>query len=541
MAPRRFILVLAALSLFACKRKPDATALDKNDGQGKTHECKLVAGGHITVDTTIKAGCAVTVDEPYTITNNATLKVEPGAKLVFKKGARLEVLDGALMAQGRPTEPIVFTSAEATPAAGDWGGLVFRASKLSLLEDVVVEWAGEEPKPVVGDAGTSKAAALAAAKSYGIIGLLSGGRVGSLTPLADRRPGLYLDEGALVSLAGVSIRHSAKVGIASEGDKPFERFERVTLSDNGGYAMDVPAAVLGTIPTLTANEPVRVRGAVNTTQTWPKVDVVVASLEIVATEKGGAVVLTLAPESVVRIEPKTSIRVGGFAEGGGVVANKVLFTSAAAKPAPGDWAGIVFQKRAPGTNLDGCVIEYAGYDDPPPPPKPAPVKPTSKKAPKPRPKPAALLIEEWMKDFAIVHTTFRNNAGPGMGKSSSYFGFGMSFGTGGCEGLDAPKNDNKSIGQPLCEYHEDELGGLFGAGAFDSALSKVGTDTLMGGEVGGVIGGPGSGYGGLGSAGKGSGGGFGSGGLGAGAAGKGGGLGEIGGGGGSVKAGGGTK
>jgi len=493
VSARRTTLLLALLALVGCKRKQEATALQKGDGEGKTHECKLVAGGRITQDTVIQAGCLVTVSEPYTIANGANLKIEAGARFAFKKGARLLVEDGSITAQGQKLQPIVFTSAEPKPAAGDWGGLLFVSARPSSLEEVVVEWAGDEPK-VPTTAADAKAAALADAAELGAIGLLgsSGFRVGSRSPLLDRRPALYLGRLAKLSIIGGAIRHSKKVGIAADGDTPFERVDRVELDDNGGYAMDVPASALGAVVSLASIEPVRVRGSVNTTQSWPKVDLVVASLEVVSKEKGGAVVLTLASETIVRVEPKTSLRFGGYSEGGAIVAKKVRFTSAAPRPAPGDWAGIHFQKRAPGTRIEESIVEFAGYEDPPPPS----AKPKTK-GEKPRPKPAALFIQEWMKDFEVLRTTFRDNAGPGMARTDSYYSFGFASGTGGCEGLDAGKNGNKSIGQPLCEYHEDSFAKIFegtGPGAFASDPG------IFGGEPGGIIGTPGglsgSGYGG---------------------------------------------
>jgi len=494
MLQRRHIAAFVVLALVGCKRKPEATALTQDDGKGKTHECKLVAGGRITQDTTVQTGCLVTVGEAYTITAGATLRIEAGARLAFKRGARILVEDGALVVTGRRTEPAVFTSAEQKPAAGDWGGLVFSSSKPSSLEGVIVEYAGEVPKlGAPTDPKAAKAAALAEAAEFGIIGLLaSSSHIGTLTPLADRRPALYLAPQAKLTLVDATVRHAAKVGLAADGAAPFDRFELAHFEDNGGFAMDVKASALGSVTSISGPEPVRVRGSVKTTQSWPKVEggIVVASLEVVAEPKAPPVVLTLAPETIVRVEPKTSLRFGGYADGGAVVAKKVVFTSAASKPAPGDWAGIHFQKRAPGTSIDGCIIEYAGYEDPPV--SPAGTKPKTKaKEEKPRPKPSALVIQEWMKDFQVVHTTFRHNAGPGMGKPYSYFG--LSSGTGGCEGLDAPKNDNKSVGQPLCEYHEDPFAGVFDVAGSDSVFGGA----MMGNEIGvGGLGATGSGIGG---------------------------------------------
>lgn len=481
MSARRAAVLFAAFALVACKRKPEVTALSTNDGKGKTQECKLVAGGRITKDTLIEAGCQVTVGEAYSIVNGANLKIEAGARLAFGKGARLVVEDGSLTAVGEKMKPVTFTSAESTPAAGDWGGIAIVSSKPSRLEEVVVEWAGEPPKPPVATAKKVHP------PKYAILGGLGGARIGSRSPLADRSPGLYLGPDAKVSLVGTTVRHSKKVGVGADGEAPFERFESVTLDDNGGYAMDVEAAALAAVRTITASEPVRVRGSVSSTQSWPTLDLVIASLEIVATEPGGAIVLTLGPESKVRVEPKTSLRIGGYREGGAIVAKKVMFTSAAAKPAPGDWAGIHFDKRAPGTRIDECTIEYAGYEDPPS-PSSASAKKSAKKE-KPRPKPAALVVLEPMKDFQVTHTTFRNNAGPGMGKADMHFW--ILGGTGGCEGLDAPRFGNKSVGQPLCEYHEDEL-----AKSLSLTLGALGGEPGLGSSDIGVLGKAGSGYGG---------------------------------------------
>jgi hypothetical protein len=64
------------------------------------------------------------------------LTVEPGVTLRFDKGTRLHVdaattsgpATGALHAEGTAAKPIVFTSAEAAPAAGDWVGIVFEGT-----------------------------------------------------------------------------------------------------------------------------------------------------------------------------------------------------------------------------------------------------------------------------------------------------------------------------------------------------------------------------------------------------------------------------
>jgi hypothetical protein len=61
------------------------------------------------------------------VTNNATLTIEPGTKIVSNADSAgvLVIYRGAkIMAEGTASEPIVFTSNEDSPAPGDLGGLV---------------------------------------------------------------------------------------------------------------------------------------------------------------------------------------------------------------------------------------------------------------------------------------------------------------------------------------------------------------------------------------------------------------------------------
>jgi hypothetical protein len=454
LRPHRYAaLVLALVAVFGCKRKTEARPLTGDDGRDKKKDCELVAGGVIAQDALVQAGCLVTVGEKYVITKGATLTIEPGAKVSFNKGASLEVQDGAVIAKGSTTEPIVFTSAEAAPAPGDWGGIVFAAKeKSSTLDHVIVEWAGPAAVRLTADA-------------------------------------------AKLALVGSTIRHAARIGLTAEAAEPFDQFANNAFDSNGGFAMDVPAAAMGSVKSMTSAEPVRVHGSVAKSQTWPQFSggFVVASLMVASFDPAQSAVLTLAPQTIVRVEPKVAIAIGDYLHAGTIVATRARFTSSAEKPARGDWAGIRFGRRAPGTAIADCVIEFAGYE-PPSASKAKPKKPTA---------PPALAIVEAMKDFKVVNTTFRDNAGPGMGLDNS---FGSLFGgTGGCEGLDAPKNGNKSIGQPLCEYHEDPFANVLGV--LGEGSGTLGTKGLFDNKIGDSFG-----AGGLGMKGTGLGGGGASGG-----------------------------
>jgi hypothetical protein len=104
---------------------------------------------HAGSDTT--AGDLV-VDALPLKTNTSTLTIEPGVTIRFKKGGVLHVASAtsnnpakaALIAVGTEDKKITFTSAEATPAAGDWLGITFGDQPLATdkIDHAIVEYAG---------------------------------------------------------------------------------------------------------------------------------------------------------------------------------------------------------------------------------------------------------------------------------------------------------------------------------------------------------------------------------------------------------------
>jgi hypothetical protein len=80
------------------------------------------------------------------VTNNATLVITEGArieavkKLSGDQASALIITRGSkIFAQGTQTTPIVFTSHEASPARGDWGGIVLLGSAPLNTNDQLVE------------------------------------------------------------------------------------------------------------------------------------------------------------------------------------------------------------------------------------------------------------------------------------------------------------------------------------------------------------------------------------------------------------------
>ena len=97
----------------------------------------LVSGTHDTLKV---------VDSPFTATGNIsvpagdTLTIEPGVVINFNGGVNF-TLDGTLIARGTSTDSIRFTSSNASPNLGDWGGILFSSTGGGTLKYLVVEYA----------------------------------------------------------------------------------------------------------------------------------------------------------------------------------------------------------------------------------------------------------------------------------------------------------------------------------------------------------------------------------------------------------------
>jgi hypothetical protein len=72
------------------------------------------------------AGSPYVITAPISVNSGVTLTVDPGVVVEFWSGNYL-IVNGTLMAVGTSASPISFTSASATPAAGNWGFVSFTA------------------------------------------------------------------------------------------------------------------------------------------------------------------------------------------------------------------------------------------------------------------------------------------------------------------------------------------------------------------------------------------------------------------------------
>ena len=131
MKTNKFILGLFAVVtlLIGCADDDTANVIINlpAEGGGTTPTQGLVIGGTLAEDLTLTAGTEYSLESALIVPEGITLNVEPGVVVRAATGSDvfIAVLQGGIInAVGTSTDPIVFTSATATPNPGDWGGLI---------------------------------------------------------------------------------------------------------------------------------------------------------------------------------------------------------------------------------------------------------------------------------------------------------------------------------------------------------------------------------------------------------------------------------
>lgn len=132
----KFKFLLLTLSIFAfavtsCEKDDTSDIIIEinpdggNPGGGNPND--NIIGGVQTADLTLEANTEYVLTEALIMSEGTTLTIPAGVVIKANRGAGvyIAIVQGArIIAEGTSTSPIVLTSNVATPAAGDWGGLI---------------------------------------------------------------------------------------------------------------------------------------------------------------------------------------------------------------------------------------------------------------------------------------------------------------------------------------------------------------------------------------------------------------------------------
>jgi hypothetical protein len=129
-----FILSLAFLAITGCRKietdgEKEIFVVTKEVAPVGVVSNTITLTGKITKDTTLYAKDVNYLSGLVYVMKGVTLTIQEGAKVMGKSSgadvAALVITRGAkIIARGTADKPIVFTSAAANPASGDWGGIV---------------------------------------------------------------------------------------------------------------------------------------------------------------------------------------------------------------------------------------------------------------------------------------------------------------------------------------------------------------------------------------------------------------------------------
>jgi hypothetical protein len=126
---KKIVLGVTALSLMlavSCKKDKDNNTTVTPPTTTGEDTLGYTLNADITNNRTLLAGKTYTIESMIFVKNGATLTIGKGTTIKAVKGKNgLVVTRGSkLIAEGTVDSPIVFTSKEAAPAPGDWGGIV---------------------------------------------------------------------------------------------------------------------------------------------------------------------------------------------------------------------------------------------------------------------------------------------------------------------------------------------------------------------------------------------------------------------------------
>jgi hypothetical protein len=352
---------------FSAPAMDGGALLDDGSYTGNLSDDVVLRGDIISDDTTLRdldAPWHVTGDVTVAGTTTARLTVEDGARVEFDSNTGLIIGSGGygeLVTEGT-SAGVTFTSADATPAPGDWDGLTFTwQNQDSVLRGATVSYAGQN--------------------GYASVYFSYGSYNGGTTELDDcviiegSRSAIYAYETDDIWIHDTTVSDHDGYGVYLATGSSFETtggptFTGNTITGNADYPVLLYAGdvkQLDATSTYTGNGTDRVyvaNATVSQDATWQDLDVPYEMHGDTYVEGVASPVLTIEPGTTLLFEVTASLNAGTFTYGElqalGTNTEPIVFTSAQPVPAGGDWDGLYFGTYDSGTVLDLVEVSYGG-------------------------------------------------------------------------------------------------------------------------------------------------------------------------------------
>ncbi|OGP87946.1 MAG: hypothetical protein A2156_01575 [Deltaproteobacteria bacterium RBG_16_48_10] len=334
---------------------------------------------------------------PYVVIGQATvvfgrtLTISPGV-VVKSDGPGLRV-NGTLIADGTPAQPIVFTSlyddsfggdtngdgGATTPARGDWYNLWFSSTSTgNVLDYVMIRYGGGSGSHSLIVDTSSLALSNSTVEESGNDGINAADASPTITGNTIRSNNGH---GIWVSSSNATITNNTVSGCGLDGiwagDSSAATITGNTISMNSSYAIYLQASALnsdisGNILFGNLMDAIAVTGEISAVTTWGSLNApyVVAAGEVIVSS---GVTVTISPGVVVKFS-QLALIVYGTLNADGTPEQPIVFTSlkddsfggdtngdgSATTPARGDWYYLYFTPTSVNNVLNHVMIRYGG-------------------------------------------------------------------------------------------------------------------------------------------------------------------------------------
>ena len=197
--------------------------------------------GPISQNTTLTQGTTYNVTSTVTVDPGVTLTIEMGARLEFAGNYKLQV-NGTLVVNGLPGNEVVFTSANASPARGDWTGIVIGSTSTgTVIDHAEIRWAARAVEVTGSTTATVSNSDIREFSEYGIYyhtgasGSISGNTIDNVNDVGQ---GIRLTSTVAVTV-DANVVSNTEYGVVVGGSSSPVVVSGNTLQDNGNSGVHV--------------------------------------------------------------------------------------------------------------------------------------------------------------------------------------------------------------------------------------------------------------------------------------------------------------